>query len=72
MAHCLIIFYAVDSMVALITSDPVPINTRKNSQEFLRKGAIVRITNKIILIILLKFERIATPVPSQKKPSELC
>ena len=44
-------------------------NPRKNSQEFLRKGAIVRITNKIILIILRKFERIATPVPGQKNNS---
>ena len=39
---------------------------RKNSQEFLRKGAIVRITDKINLMILYKFERIATPVPGQE------
>ena len=29
----------------------------------------MRITNKIILIILRKFERIATPVPGQKNNS---
>ena len=50
--------------------DPVPMNPCKNSREFLRKGAIVRITDKIILMILYKFERIATPVPGQKPNPE--
>ena len=37
--------------------------SRKNSTNFCEKEAIVRITNKIILMILRKFERIATSVP---------